>query len=42
MSFFKNFFSVGGYSAKDFLALSATVLKISSVVAYSLKKSLAL
>jgi hypothetical protein len=34
----KNFFSIAGYTAKDFLALSATALKIFSIVAYSAKK----
>jgi hypothetical protein len=41
MPFKKNLFSYVGYSAKDFLALSATALKIFSIVAYSVKKSLA-
>jgi hypothetical protein len=38
MQFFKNFFIVVGYSAKDFLVLSATALKNFSTVAYSAKK----
>jgi hypothetical protein len=42
MPFSKNFFRAVGYRTKDFLALSATALKIFSVVAYSVKKSLAL
>ncbi len=42
MQFLNNFFSVVGYSAKEFLELSATALKIFSVLAYSVKKSLVL
>jgi hypothetical protein len=38
MPFLNNCFSVVGYRAKDFLALSATALKIFIVVAYSALK----